>query len=231
MRDSTTVRWLIGLAIAVTAMAPHAAAASYVETEGKATVEAIPNYVEFWFHMLRGGATLEEATGNVAEFETRLRAAIEKHALAPTEVEVSPVAITDVRMSEVQRTARLKFSATNFTDPEEGSRRFASFCDILNGIASEEDWLIEGPEIGVNNKPEFEQLAVADATKNAFPTAEGIAQVLRGSLTSVNAVTVLSLEWNRDPEQRFPLPNVRTVACSAHVQVTYIFEPTSSAAP
>ncbi len=231
MRCARVVRGLIGVAVLIAAAMHAAAAGSYVETEGKATVEAIPNYVEFWFHIMRGGATLEEAASHVADFETRLRAVIDENKLTPTEVEVSPLAITDIRVSEVQQTARLRFSATNFTDPDKGAARFAAFCDVLSKIAAAETWIVEGPVMGVNNRDEFEQLAVSNATKNAFPTAEGIAQVLRGSLTSVESVSVVSLEWNRDPEQRFPLPNVRTVSCSAHVQVTYFFEPGSSAAP
>ena len=221
-------RWFSVLV--ATAVCACASAASYVQSEGKATVEAIPNYVEFWFHAMRNGITIEEAAAKVANFEERVRAVVKERELTPTEIEVSPLAVPDVRLSEVQRSVRLRFSAINFTDPAKGAERFAVFCDTLTQIGAAEEWLLEGPTFGVNNREEFEQLAVANATKNAYPTAEGIAGVLRGSLTSVDSVAVLALEWNRVAEERFPLPNIRTVACSAHIRVTYLFEPGTSQA-
>jgi hypothetical protein len=200
-------------------------AASVVQSEGRATVEAIPNYVEFWYHVIRDGATVEEAAGKVAELETRLRTIVRERELSPTEIQMSSLAVPDVRYSEVQRTIRMRFNAISFTDPEKGAARFATFCDVLLDIERTESWILEGPVFGVNNRVEFEQLAVANATKEAFPAAEGIAQALRGNLTSVDSVVILALEWNRVPDAYFPLPNIRTVACSAHVQVTYLFEP------
>lgn len=217
----------VGLALAMVSAA--AMGASIVEAEGRATVEALPNYVEFWYHVLRGGETVEAAAAEVAKLEERVRAVVKERGLTPTEIEISPLAIPDVRLTEVQRSVRLRFNALNFTDPDEGATRFAKFCDVLTQIAAAEDWLLEGPTFGVNNREEFEQLAVANATKNAFPTAEGIAQVLRGGLTNVDSVSVLGLDWNRVPDERFPLPNLRTVACSAHVRVTYYFEPSQGA--
>lgn len=214
--------------ILVAALSAGAHAASYVESEGKASVEAIPNYVEFWYHATRGGATLEEAAEKVAGFEERIRTVVKERELSPTEIEVSPLAVPDVRLSEVQRTVRLRFSAVNFTDPEKGAARFAAFCDVLTQIGAAEDWMLEGPTFGVNNREELEQLAIANAVKNAYPTAEGIAQVLRGGLSSVDSVILVTLDWNRVADERFPLPNVRTVACAAHVRVTYLFEPAAA---
>lgn len=215
-------RACVGAMVAMIGM--RALGASYIESEGRATVDAVPNYVEFWFHVLRGAETLEAAAGMVANLEERVREVVQEHEIQPIEVEISPLAVPDVRLSEVQRTIRLRFSALNFTDPERGVTRFARFCDLLTTIAANEDWLLEGPVFGMNNRDEFEQLAVSNATKEAYPTAEGIAQVLRGTLTSVDSVVVLSIDWNRNPDKRFPLPNIRTVSCSAHVRVTYLFE-------
>ncbi|MBI4556865.1 MAG: SIMPL domain-containing protein [Candidatus Hydrogenedentes bacterium] len=194
-----------------------------LETEGTATVETVPDYVEFWLHFKVVGPNLKESAAGAKGIEAKVRKEIEALELKPLEIAVTGVAIPSLQTIEARLSARLRFGTAEFGQSEEGSSLFGSLCDKIRTLSEAVGATAEGPVVGVSEKKPIEQSAVQKAIENAYPTAEAAAQILRVQIVAVERVRISSLKWNVDPENRAMQPELRHATCTAVVMVFYTF--------
>ncbi len=198
---------------------------STIETQGVATVDAPPAYVEFWLHASFTGATLVEAVDAAEEFEPRTRDAIKAATLEPTEMTFTGIAIPSIDKKAARISAKLRFRANTYTSAAEGPRLFAALCDKINAIAAGLPSTVEGPVLAAEDKEATENAAIARATERAYAPAKAAAQVMNGQVIAVDKVSVEGVVWNRAPEMNAAQPDLQKLTCTATVRVNYAFSP------
>jgi uncharacterized protein YggE len=196
-----------------------------IETEGVAVVDTAPTYVEFSLRAHATGATLVEAMDNALRFEPALRKELQTREMTPTDLAFSGVAIPSVTGKEAVISARLRFAASAFSSAEDGPRQFAALCDKIVALGATLSCAPEGPVLGVSDGAALEDAAVARATEKAYPAAKAAAQVMNGQIVAVDKVVVETVVWNNAPGATAPLPDIRRVACTGKVKVSYTFMP------
>jgi len=198
---------------------------SVIESEGIATVDTVPTYVEFWLHAAPQGATHVEAVNAALGFEGTLRSELDNAGVKPADLIFESVAVPDILVKEARVSARLRFSAAVFNSPETGIRDFAALCDKVDAIAKKLECQPEGPSLGVENTESIEEAAIGRATEKAYPQAKAAAQVMNGQISAVDRVSVESVLWNSAPDANAGLPSIRRITCTARVRVTYALTP------
>lgn len=209
------------LCLGVAAVQGQETPAAYVESDGEATITTGPNLVSFWFHFGVGEATMEDAVAVAEGFDNRLNVALQEANLVPVEFELTPIAINSLEPPSVYVGARTVFSMANYAKPGEGAKLFARLCDGIRAVATKLECELSGPVFEVNDKDGIVRQAVAAATERAFPPAESVARALKNAVWAVDTVRVLEVTWNKDLIAPRPTPNIREVACTAKVRVTY----------
>jgi uncharacterized protein YggE len=192
-----------------------------VRATGTATVEAAPDYIEFWLRLSRTGATFEEAAAATEGIEDRILEACETLDLAPLDVKASAQAIEDVDNLEVVRTVRLRYAARVMGGADEARRHFAWLCDRNRALATELAGTLEGPFLGVNDRERIEQSALTRAMEGAYPLAQRAASEMNSAVTSVYEADIVSVTWNNDPNWRGPQPEFGRVTCTIEVRMAY----------
>lgn len=222
MRYAFTVTMLAAVSLAAFAQeAPQ----STIETQGVATVDAVPAYVDFWLHGQFTGANLVEATNAAQPFEANVRKALQAAELAPTEATFTGIAVPDVNAPTARISAHLKFRATDYTGAEDGPRLFAALCGKLATLASGLSCKIEGPTLTAEDKESIEDAAIARATEKAYVPAKAAAHVMNGQVNAVDKVIIESLVWNKAPGVSAAQPDLQRLTCTATVRVSYAFSP------
>lgn len=214
---------MLAAALFICAAAAHGQEnpAAYVESDGEATITAAPNLVAFWFHFAVREATMEDAVAVAEGFDNRLNVALQEANLVPVDFELTPIAINSLEPPSVYVGARTVFSMANYAKPGEGAKLFARLCDGIRAVATKLECDLSGPVFEVNDKDGMIRQAVAAATERAFPPAESVARALKNAVWAVDTVRILEVNWNKDLIAPRPLPNIREVACTAKVRVTY----------
>jgi len=198
---------------------------STIETEGVATVDAVPAYVEFSLHARCPAATLAEAAEAALQFEPNVRKALQAAELTPTELAFTGVAVPDISLKVARVSARLRYRANTYTSAEEGPRLFALLCDKMLNLAAGLSCGVEGPVLIVEDKEAIENAAIARATEKAYTPAKAAAQVMSGQIIAVDKVVVQSLVWNKAPGVNTTQPDLQKLTCTATVKVSYAFSP------
>jgi len=198
---------------------------STIETQGIATVDAVPAYVEFWLHALGTGGNLVEATTAAQTFEANVRKALQAAELAPTEVAFTGIAVPDANEHVARISAHLKFRANTYTGAEDGPRLFAGLCDKLAALAAGLACRIEGPTLVAEDPESIEDAAIGRATEKAYVPAKAAAHIMNGQVNAVDKVTVESLVWNKVPGVNAAQPDLQKLTCTATVRVSYAFSP------
>ncbi len=196
-----------------------------VESEGTATVDAVPDYVEFWLHLKAPGATVADAVQATTGLDAALKTALDEREVIPFSIMISGPAVTGLEPPEAKSSAQLIFEAEKFMNIEVGAKEFAALCDKLNSAAKSLKCAIEGPVFTVDEPDQIEQAAVARAVENAHPAADGAAQVMGGYLALVESVQVLGISWDAPEKSHTPYPEIRRAICTANVHVVYGFAP------
>lgn len=195
--------------------------AAYVESDGEATITVGPNLVSFWFHFGVREGSMEDAVGVAEGFDNRLNVALQEANLQPVDFEVTPIAVNSLEPPSVYVGAQTVFSMANYAKPGEGAKLFAQLCDSIRAVAAKLECEVSGPVFEVNDKEGIIRQAVSAATERAFPSAESVARALKNTVWAVDTVRVLEVTWNKDLIAPRPVPNIREVACTAKVRVTY----------
>jgi len=194
-----------------------------IESTGAATVESIPDYVEFWLHDVTPGETTTAAVNRAVLFEEQVRDALAEHDLSPTYVVFSGLSLNDINRIEFHQSVCLRFRAANFAIPEKGPTMFAALTDQIAALARQLECGVEGPSWDMEEKGSLEEEAIIQAMENAYPSAKAAASAMNAHIMSVERVEVQSIEWNRDPETRAQQPDLQRVTCTARVQIAYAF--------
>lgn len=216
---------LIVSAFSFTAFAQEAETMSTIETEGVATVDAVPEFVEFQLHATCRGATMVEAMNAAKEFEPNVRKALLAAELSPTESSFTAMSVPNLADKCVCISARLRFRANTFTSSEEGPLLFAGLCDKVITLASGVKAEIDGPSLFVEEKDSVENAAIARATEKAYVPAKAAAQVMNGQVIAVDRVEVVSIIWNKAPDVTAVQPDLQKLTCTAVVRISYAFSP------
>ncbi|MDX9971967.1 MAG: hypothetical protein RBU21_03145, partial [FCB group bacterium] len=109
---------------------------NYIVSEGTATVEATPDYVEFMLMRAATAATAAEAVYRAAQLESELDTQLKISDLpTPSSREVSGVSFTDVNNPRAVVSANIVFPARTYADPKTGLADFASLCDGMVAFA------------------------------------------------------------------------------------------------
>jgi hypothetical protein len=215
---AVTVLWILAL----TAMAQEASV-STIQSMGEATVDAIPNYADFWLHKKTSGETNIEAVEKASELEAGINAELEKLALSPKEAVLSGMAIGEAAKKEAMISVRLRFNATPYSTAAEGPKDFAKLCDTMNGLAEALGCELGGPLLGTTDEQAVSDAAVARAVEKAYTSAKAAAEVMDSQIYAVNHVEVVGTVWNAAPGVASTQPDIRRLTCTVTVKVAYAF--------
>ena len=193
-----------------------------VDSSGKATVEAAPEFVEFRVTLRESGASLEASTQRVLRFEPNLRQALEDLDLPTDFIQTSGVRTVDAESTAATVHARVRFAFAPASTASDRARSLASFADRLRKAARSLDFELKGPFFGVEDKEAVEQEAVARATENALYQSDAVASLMNASIVAVRSVSVLDVRWG-DPDSDIPGSDsdVKQLLCTARVRVVY----------
>ena len=104
---------------------------STIQTEGVASVDTLPTYVEFHLRRTGEGETVGDAVETARELEASLNREVEAMQLDPGRMTFSGVAVVSIRPPKARISATLRFNATPFSTSAEGPRDFAVLCDRM----------------------------------------------------------------------------------------------------
>jgi len=192
-----------------------------IRATGVATVEAAPDYVEFWLRLSRSAPTFEEAALATEGLEDRILEVCDTLDLAPMDIKASAQAIEDVDNLEVVRTVRVRYAARIMGSAEDSRRHFAWLVDRNRALATELACTLEGPFLGVNERERIEHSALTRAMESAYPLAQRAAAEMKSAVTSVHEADIVSVIWNDDPNWRGPQPEYGRVTCTVTVRMAY----------
>jgi len=217
-----TVGVLVALVFAAAARGQEAPV-SLIESEGIATVDALPGHVDFWLHRRAEGETLAQATQGALELHDELREQLQTRNLKHMDLMFSDVAIPRLDPKVAHVSARVRFNATSFSTAEEGPQEFAALCDTIIDLAATLKCAAEGPILGVTDADAVEEAAIARAIEKAYPAGKAAAQTMNGQVVAVDKVTIIGTQWNASPDTKAMQPDVRRMTCTAKVKVVYAF--------
>jgi uncharacterized protein YggE len=192
-----------------------------IETDGVATVDIPPNYVEFWLHLRAQGADVTEAVNKALGFEPQLRKLLMDKDLVPSDLMFTGMAVPDLEAREAHISARVRFKAT-FAG-EEGPKAFAVLCDAISAIATTLGAQPKGPALGIDDTSSVQDTAIKRAIEKAYSPAEASARIMNAQIISVSKVNVQGITWNDAPEFPSTQPELARLNCTARVRVTYMF--------
>jgi hypothetical protein len=192
-----------------------------IKNIGEGTAYIVPSHVEFWIHCKEESHPIELAMTQAVDFREDLEKQLEREKIAPLEVEHLSPAVTDMDTGEVRVSSRLRFSMSKFTQHDAGAMLFADLCDTLKTIAANLNARVDEPVLLSSKENNLAQQAVVIATENALDLANAVAETLLTSVYSVEEVEILGLTWNKTPRFKGVEPNIRQIACTARVKVTY----------
>lgn len=214
---------LLGSSAAVLAQGQEAVPPSPLLTStGTATIVVPPTSVEFVLRYESKGATIEESMTAAQKFRENMTAALAGKEWKASDSFYAPPAVSTLKEKTARTFARLVFPMTAYSNPETGPKDFGRCCDFLSGIAQGLGATLEEPTFRVNDEDVTEQAAVSAATENAYSLAPAVAEALHGSISAVDSVEILSTEWNNKPDAKPEKANLREIACTAKVKVSYI---------
>jgi uncharacterized protein YggE len=202
---------------------PYSPPPATILTEGTATVDALPDYADFWLQRTVTADTVAEAMAAARAFPTAIQDAIEAHELKPDRATASDFSIPEASQGVVKTAVMLRFPVNEYTTADDGPERFAELCDTLQTMATENECKLEGPFFGVNARDTMQEAAIARAIEQALPPAEAAARIMQSRIQTVDHVEILSIAWNRELESRAPQPQIRRVTCTARVKVRYTY--------
>ena len=220
-----TVGVLVAL-VAAPATVGQEAPLSLIESEGVATVDALPGYVDFWLHRRAEGETLAQATDAALEFQEQVREQLQTRHLKHMDLTFSDVAIPALDPKVAHVSARVRFNATSFSTAEEGPQQFAALCDTIIDLAAALKCAAEGPTLGATDADAVKEAAIARAIEKAYPAGKAAAQIMNGQVVAVDRVVILGTQWNAAPDTRATQPDIRRITCTAKVKVIYAFAAT-----
>lgn len=192
-----------------------------IETDGVATVDIPPGYVEFWLHLHAKGADMTEAVNKALAFEPQLRKLLMDKDLVPSDLMFTGMAVPDLLAKEAHISARVRFKASFIG--EEGPKAFAALCDAITAIAATLDAQPKGPTLGVEEAGSVQDTAIKRAIEKAYSPAEASARIMNAQIVTVSKVNVVNITWNDSPEVPATQPDITRLNCTAKVRVTYMF--------
>lgn len=193
-----------------------------VDSSGKATIEAAPEFVDFSLVLRESGENLEASTQRVLKFEQNLRQALEDLDLPTVIIYTSGVRTGDVESTAATVHARVRFAFSPTSTPADRARNLASLADRLRKAARSLDFEINGSSFGVEDNEAVEQEAIARATENALYKSDAVASLMNASIVAVRSVSVLEVRWV-DQDSAIPGSgsDVKRLLCTARVRVVY----------
>ena len=200
--------------------------AATIDSVGVATIEATPDYVEFWLTLRASAASLTESAEAILPFRDRLTAELESGQLLPSSVNVSGASIPDANENDVVVSARVRFPISQFSKREDKTQSFAATAQKMRAVGKSLGCTLDGPFLGVEQTEPIEREAVARATENAPYRADAVAGLMESEIFAVESVSVLDIIWNQ--EGLAPVPtsqDIERITCTGRVKVVYKFAP------
>ncbi len=223
-RETRVVLWcLVAIVTATAGAAQIAPGASTIQSTATATIDVVPDYVDFWLHRAVTADNFAMTMVEVLEFGPALRKAISKDKLAPSDQLIMAPSIADINSGQVSVSAKLRFNMSAYTDHEAGPRLFAALCDKILGLSEQLECSVEGPFLELDDRRSVEQTAQERAIENALAPAQSAAELMDAEIIAVDRIDMGDCVWNEDPARRTRLPTMRRLTCSARVRVTYTF--------
>jgi uncharacterized protein YggE len=213
----------VAVMFAATGMAQETPVPTTIRNEGKATVFATPEFVDFWITKTIEGPSFEELTAGLRRFPVELRAAIDEAGLKPVQIEASSPRIASVGVGSGEASALLRFSISRMQGDEETAKAYGRVCDQLKALAEKVGAKIDGPNLEAAQPETVEQDAVSRATENALYRADAIAALMGARILAVQIAKVIEVKWDRGRENGNVLTGMDRIECAARVEVTYTY--------
>ncbi len=194
-----------------------------IRTYGEATVDARPDWVEFWMHWERSADTVIALVNAAQGLEERVIGALEENELAADETLVGEPQILDAARPALRRSVRVRFRAAPFFGRDNGPQELAQLCDAMRAISETLQMRLAGPRLELRDTDALARNAVARAVENAYPLAENTAELMQSRISAVETVEILEIRWERTVEGEDEAALRDRITCSAQVRVTYNF--------
>ncbi len=163
----------VAIVTAATSGAQIAPGASTIQSTATATIDVMPDYVEFWLHREVTADNFAATMVEVLEFGPELRKAISKDKLGPSDQLIMAPSIADINSGQVSVSAKLRFNMSAYTDHEAGPRLFAVLCDKMLSLSEQLECTVAGPFLEVDDRGSVEQTAQGRAIENAGTISRG----------------------------------------------------------
>ena len=197
-----------------------------IDAVGTATVDVAPATVVFQLELLPSAAPALELLQQAVEFETGVRAEIQKHELTPTQISSTGLNYSHPDTLGPNISIFLRFSTAQFISGDGAEERYAALHDKITAIAAATKARTFPETFEANDPDQVEAAAVARAVEKAYLPAKAAADVMTAKIVSVGNVSVGELVWSntRSPVTDY---NIRRITCTATVNVSYIYAPGS----
>lgn len=211
-------------AVMLTAPAAFGQDAYAIDSVGTATVDVAPATVVFQLELLPGGGPAVDLLQDAVEFETTVRAEIQKRGLTPTQIAFSGLNYMHPEMLGPNASAYLRFSAAQYAVGEDAGEKFAALHDEITAIAAATKARTFPETYEASDPEQVEAAAVARAVEKAYPPAKAAADVMNAKIVSVGNVSVGASVWSNTDSAPADY-NIRRITCTATVNVSYIYLP------
>ncbi len=201
---------------------------STVQSEGEATVYGLPTYIEFFVDRTFEADSLEIAMQQAEPFGDALRSAMAAAELQPSEFNALGPVILDATKKTVKVSIGLQFSVGSLGGPDTANQRYAALCQKMATITTTLEAALRGPRLDTADPEALLRNGVAEAIANAYPAAEAAATVLNVPILAVDRVEVTSVTWNTPNRYWENEPNLRQIACTVKVKVSYALSVTTA---
>jgi uncharacterized protein YggE len=212
------------LAVVFGAPAAFGQDAYAIDSVGTATVDVAPATVVFQLELLPGAGPAVDLLQQAVEFETNVRAEIQKRGLTPTQIAFSGLNYMHPDMLGPNASAYLRFSTTQYAVGEGADQKYAVLHDEIAAIAAAAKARTFPETYEASDPEQVEAAAIARAVEKAYPPAKAAADVMGAKIVSVGNVSVGTLVWSSTASPAADY-NIRRITCTATVNASYIYLP------
>jgi hypothetical protein len=215
------------LIVGLACVAARAQEPTIIESEGRAFIEVAPDEVRFHFTKSFDGPTLNDITTQAAAFEKAAAKALDD--LDVTPLRQDPVRLTVPQLQKASASGRVgvRFAvpAASAGTGAGGGPPPAELAEKMRKAAVSLLADVEFAGFAVGDPAPAEQDVVSRASENALYHAEALGELIAGSVTGVERISVEETRWEglEPVDGALPIPPV--VSCHARVRISYQYTP------
>lgn len=200
-----------------------------IVSEGKGSINVAPAVMTFEIETMHQADSFAAAAEPLADFEARLRTALEEANLKPLELSVGGLLLAEIDLVKTAIVAAtIRFDTAPLSNAESPAKELAARVDQINSVAATiADGKITGPTFEAADPQAAEQNAISRATENALYRADAVATLMESRIYAVQSVRIRDVQWltSETAASAAQAPSLQNITCQASVEVEYLYAP------